>query len=203
MLEVRQAVPDRGAQHDGHDFCLERGRLLAVMGPSGVGKSTLLDAIAGFVPLRAGDIRLDGVSLLPLPPERRPVAMLFQDHNLFEHLPVADNLKLGFRQGRPTPVQWQRVMQACARLGVDGLLERMPSALSGGQRQRVALIRTVLREQPVVLLDEPFSALDADSTALAGEWVREEVRQGQRMLLFVTHAEQDAARWADDCLRLS
>ncbi|MFN3987073.1 MAG: ATP-binding cassette domain-containing protein [Rhodocyclaceae bacterium] len=197
MLEARALELVRGALCWRHDFRVARGQMLAITGPSGAGKSTLLECIAGFVRPAGGELTLDGESLLALSPERRPVAMLFQDHNLFEHVSIAQNLRLGFNQGRPDADTWRRVEAACALLGVADLLGRLPGELSGGQRQRVALVRTVLRAQPVIVLDEPFGALDADSAAAAGEWVRAEVTRARKIALFVTHAEADVERWAD------
>lgn len=203
MLEVRGLRVGRGALEWTHDFVVRRGEMLAVLGPSGIGKSTLIECLGGFVPARAGEVLLDGFPLLTLPAEARPVATLFQQHNLFEHISVEDNLRLGFRQGRPAPETWQRVLAACATLGVADLLARKPAALSGGQRQRVALIRTLLRDCPLVLLDEPFAALDADAHARCGDWVRAETSHSGKMVLFVTHDEADATRWADARLRLA
>lgn len=200
MLEVRGLIVARGPLRWQHDFTLERGQIMALMGPSGAGKSTLLECLGGFVPPLAGLIMLDGRPLHALRAEDRPVATLFQQHNLFEHISVAHNLRLGFNQGRPSTLQWQRVEAACDHLGVARLLDRLPGELSGGQRQRVGLIRTVLREQPLILLDEPFGALDPDTRIEAGNWVRTEIDQGNKMLIFVTHEADDAQRWADQTL---
>lgn len=200
MLEVKGLRVARGPLHWQHDFSLQRGQIMALMGPSGAGKSTLLECLGGFVPPLAGEILLDGRALQGLRAEDRPVATLFQQHNLFEHISVAHNLRLGFNQGRPSTVQWERVRAACEHLGVVTLLDRLPGALSGGQRQRVGLIRTVLREQSLILLDEPFGALDAENRVEAGDWVRCEIDQANKMLIFVTHDADDARRWADQTL---
>ncbi|MFY0664447.1 MAG: ATP-binding cassette domain-containing protein [Natronospirillum sp.] len=202
MLEVKGLELCRGDQCWRYDFSVERGKTLALMGPSGVGKTSLLECLSGFVPAHQGQILLDGQLIGGLAAEQRPASTLFQQHNLFEHLSVAQNIRLGFRQGRPDAIQWGRVMDACRELGVVELLERSPSALSGGQRQRIALIRTVLREQPLILLDEPYSALDEDSRELAGEWVKRQIKTAQQVLVFVTHMAADAERWADDVLQL-
>lgn len=203
MLEVRSLQLSRGTLSWQYDFTLQPAQMLALMGPSGTGKSSLLECIGGFVPVDAGQILLDEQPLQQLPAEQRPVSTLFQQHNLFEHISVAHNLRLGFNQGRPSHEQWHRVEQASAHLGISELLGRLPSALSGGQRQRVALIRTVLREQPVILLDEPFSALDDDTRLLAGQWVRDEVSRSGKHLLFVTHMQTDAESWADQVITIS
>ncbi|MBL8444095.1 MAG: ATP-binding cassette domain-containing protein [Zoogloeaceae bacterium] len=200
MLELRALCMGRGSLRWQHDFKLERGQIMALMGPSGAGKSTLLECLGGFVPPLAGEILLDGRSLQDVRAEDRPVATLFQQHNLFEHISVAHNLRLGFNQGRPSTIQWQRVEAACEHLGVASLLGRLPGELSGGQRQRIGLIRTVLREQPLILLDEPFGALDAEARVVAGDWVRAEIDHGTKMLIFVTHEIDDAQRWANQTL---
>lgn len=201
-LEVRDLELRRGKQRWHYDFTVQRGKALALMGPSGVGKTSLLECLSGFVSAHTGQILLDGTLISSLSAEHRPASTLFQQHNLFEHLSVAGNIRLGFRQGQPDAVQWGRVMDACRQLGVVELLERLPGELSGGQRQRIALIRTVLREQPLILLDEPYSALDEDSRQRAGEWVAQHIKAARKVLVFVTHMTADAERWADDILQL-
>nr|MBL8456998.1 ATP-binding cassette domain-containing protein [Zoogloeaceae bacterium] len=202
MLEVKGLRVGRGGLRWQHDFTLARGRVMALMGPSGAGKSTLLECLGGFVPPLAGEIVLDGRPLHGLRAEDRPVATLFQQHNLFEHISVAHNLRLGFRQGNPSAPQWRKVVHACELLGVADLLARLPGELSGGQRQRVALIRTVLRERSLILLDEPFGALDPETRIEAGDWVRRVIDRDGKMLIFVTHDADDARRWADRTLEI-
>ena len=202
MLEALQLTLQRGTHQWLHNFELRPGQALALTGESGSGKTTLLEALGGFVTVQAGDLVLAGQTLTKLPPEQRPVSTLFQQHNLFEHIRVADNLKLGFQRGRPTAEDWQAVTQACEHLGVGDLLQRYPGELSGGQRQRVALIRTVLRPQPLVVLDEPFSALDGDNRRRAGDWMRRQIVDSERYLVFVTHQPDDTERWADEVLNL-
>jgi len=198
MLELRELVVTRGTQRFVYDLEARSGELVAVMGESGVGKTTLLDAIAGFCPVVGGVLRWEGGSLLDLPPERRPVSMLFQDHNLFEHISVADNLALGF----PAVPPRQALSDAADALGLTGLLGRRPGQLSGSQRQRVALIRALLRPEPLVLLDEPYSALDADTREIAARWVRAQCREQRKTVLLVTHLAEDAARDCDRVYRL-
>lgn len=202
MLEAQQFTLKRGTLQWVHDFRLAPGHALGLVGESGSGKTTLLEALGGFLPAEAGALVMDGRQLTTLPPEQRPVSTLFQHHNLFEHIRVADNLKLGFRKGRPTADQWQAVTQACDHLGIGELLQRYPGELSGGQRQRVALVRTVMRPQPLVVLDEPFSALDGDNRLRAGDWMRRQITSSNRYLIFVTHQPADTARWADEVLHL-
>ena len=140
---------------------VEAGSLCALIGPSGGGKTTLLLAIAGFEAPVSGALRFAGADLLPLAPARRPVTVLFQENNLFPHLSAFDNAGLGISPGlRLTKAQRGRVMQALARVGLTEKVGRRPEELSGGERQRAALARALVREKPLLLLDEPFSGLD-------------------------------------------
>lgn len=136
---------------------VERGEQVAILGPSGAGKSTLLNLIAGFLTPASGSLTIDGVDHTTTPPSRRPVSMLFQENNLFSHLTVAQNIGLGLNPGLKLNSAQQEKMHAIARqMGIDNLMARLPGELSGGQRQRVALARCLVREQPILLLDEPF-----------------------------------------------
>ncbi len=180
-------------------FTLEvaRGEQVAVLGPSGAGKSTLLNLIAGFLPAASGSIQIDGQPHTATPPARRPVSMLFQENNLFSHLTVRENIGLGMHPGlKLTPAQQQKLRAIAQQMGLEALLDRLPGELSGGQRQRAALARCLVREQPVLLLDEPFSALDPalrqEMLALVGDVCR----QQHLTLLMVSHSVEDAARIA-------
>lgn len=199
-LDVRDLHIRRESLSWRYDFHVATGQMLAVMGESGCGKSTLLDTLGGFYPAEQGQIYLGEQSIATLDIRLRPVSTLFQQYNLFEHLTVEQNLKLGFCKASPTPAQWQQVEQALALLGVQEQLKRKPSVLSGGQRQRIALIRVMLREQPIVLLDEPFSALDAQTRRLCGDWVKHVCQEQQKIVLMVTHEAMDAREWADQTL---
>lgn len=138
-----------------------RGAIAAVVGPSGGGKTTLLNALAGFEPVSGGLARLDGRELTTLPAGARPVAILFQDNNLFAHLSAFDNVALGIRPGlRLAQGERERVEAALRAVDLAGEGGRRPAELSGGQRQRVALARALVMERPLLLLDEPFGALD-------------------------------------------
>jgi len=166
--------------------------LTAVMGPSGSGKSTLLAALAGFVPAE-GRILVEGRDISRLDPAARPVTLLFQEHNLFEHLTAFRNVALGLRvSGRLTAAERARAETAMAAAGLEGLGDRMPADLSGGQRGRVALARALLRDRPVLALDEPFAAL---GPALRRDMLGL-VREAGRTALLVTHHPDDA-RGAD------
>lgn len=180
-------------------FTLEvaRGEQVAVLGPSGAGKSTLLNLIAGFLPPASGSILIDGQPHTTTPPARRPVSMLFQENNLFSHLTVQENIGLGMHPGlKLTPAQRQKLQDIARQMGLDALLNRLPGELSGGQRQRAALARCLVREQPVLLLDEPFSALDPALRQEMLSLVGDVCRQQQLTLLMVSHSVEDAARIA-------
>jgi thiamine transport system ATP-binding protein len=161
MLEIESLALNYLGFSARYDLAVPAGSLCAVIGPSGGGKTTLLHAIAGFEQPASGRLAFDGRDLLGLKPAARPVSILFQDHNLFPHLDVFDNVALGLKPSlRLDIAERQRVEAALAEVDLAGFAARMPAALSGGQRQRVALARALLRGKPLMLLDEPFGALD-------------------------------------------
>lgn len=178
-------------------LCVERGEMIAILGPSGAGKSTLLNLIAGFLPPARGEMLIDGQTYTHTPPSQRPVSMLFQENNLFTHLTVRQNIGLGMDPGlKLTALQREKLEAIAQQMGLNEFLERLPGELSGGQRQRVALARCLVREQPILLLDEPFSALDP---ALRQEMlllVKEVCQQKNLTMLMVSHSVEDAARIA-------
>lgn len=172
----------------------EPGQVTAISGASGSGKSTLLDLLAGFILPSGGALTLDGVGLLALPPEARPVSLLLQADNLFEHLTAEENAALGLPKGTDRKTGAIKVAAALAEVGLAGFEAKPASTLSGGQKQRVALARTLLRDRPVLLLDEPFSALDDETRKttrdLVGELTR---RHGWHTILVSHHADDIAA----------
>ena len=179
------------------DLTLEPDTATAVIGPSGAGKSTLLAAIAGFLDPAAGRILWDGRDLTPLAPADRPVTLLFQEHNLFSHMTVAQNVGLGLRPDlRLDRAGWDRVADALDTVGLAGLGPRRPAQLSGGQRQRVALARALLRDRPVLLLDEPFAALGPALRAEMLDLVARLRSKARATLLMVSHQPDDARRIA-------
>ncbi|EPU0813489.1 thiamine ABC transporter ATP-binding protein ThiQ [Morganella morganii] len=179
------------------DFSVTAGEKIAILGPSGAGKSTLLSLIAGFQFAESGTIRLNGEDHTRTPPARRPVSMLFQENNLFAHLTAEQNIALGFHPGmKLNATQKVQLEHIAEQVSLTPLLRRLPSQLSGGQRQRVALARCLVRSQPVLLLDEPFSALDP---ALRNEMLAllETIcEERQLTLMMVSHNTDDAARIA-------
>jgi len=198
MLELDHLELQQGSFHLAVNWSLETGARLALIGPSGGGKSTLLSAIAGFLPPISGKVRLDGADLSPLPPGNRPTSLLFQSHNLFPHLTCAQNVGLGLSPKRHfTETEKQKIETALERAGLKGLGSRKPAELSGGQQQRVALARILLMNRPVLLLDEPFAALGPGLRADMLDLVAEMLRDRTMTLLMVTHDPGDAARIAD------
>ena len=178
-----------------------RGEQVAVLGPSGAGKSTLLNLIAGFLTPASGTIMIEGQDHTTTPPSRRPVSMLFQENNLFSHLNVQQNIGLGLNPGlKLNAAQREKLHHIARQMGIENLLERLPGELSGGQRQRVALARCLVREQPVLLLDEPFSALDPALRQEMLTLVSDVCRDQQLTLLMVSHSVEDAARIASRSL---
>lgn len=176
---------------------VSRGEQVAILGPSGAGKSTLLNLIAGFLTPASGTMMIEGEDHTATPPSRRPVSMLFQENNLFSHLSVQQNIGLGLNPGlKLNALQREKMRHIAQQMGIDSLLERLPGELSGGQRQRVALARCLVREQPILLLDEPFSALDPALRQEMLTLVGEVCRDKQLTLLMVSHSVEDAARIA-------
>ncbi|BCG08057.1 thiamine ABC transporter ATP-binding protein ThiQ [Buttiauxella agrestis] len=180
---------------------INAGERVAVLGPSGAGKSTLLSLIAGFLTPASGQISLNNEDHTHSAPAQRPVSMLFQENNLFSHLTVRQNIGLGLNPGlKLNPDQQQRLATIASQMAISDLLDRLPSQLSGGQRQRVALARCLVREQPILLLDEPFSALDPALRQEMLQLLDDLCRQQQLTLLMVSHSIEDAARIAERSL---
>nr|WP_319388646.1 thiamine ABC transporter ATP-binding protein [uncultured Cohaesibacter sp.] len=174
------------------------GSFCALIGPSGAGKSTILNAIAGFLPHGSGQLFIDGLDMAPLAPADRPVSMLFQEHNLFNHMTVEQNVGLGVDPSlKLGKTEWLRVEEALAQVGLDGMGKRLPRALSGGQRQRASLARAILRRRPVLLLDEPFAALGPALRKGMLQLVRDLAAQNGQTIIMVTHHPDDARLAAD------
>lgn len=183
------------------DFELETGRKAAIIGPSGSGKSTLLSALGGFIDIASGRLICDGVDITLASPGARPIAMLFQDNNLFPHLTLRQNVALGVRPNLSlAPKDETRVEAAIDRVGLAGMGTRRPGALSGGQQSRAALARVLVQDKPFVVLDEPFAALGPALRYEMLDLVSALVDETGATLLMVTHAPEDVTRIADDVI---
>ena len=204
MLELQDITITQGAFRLQADFRIEKGARVAVIGPSGAGKSTLLSVIAGFFPAASGRILWDGADITNTPPGKRPLSILFQDQNLFPHLTVAQNVGLGLRPDlRLSPADHQAVTRALSRTGLQGMEDRKPATLSGGQQSRVALARALLRARPLMLLDEPFAALGPALKAEMLDLVAEIAGETGATVLMVSHAPEDARRFAPQTILIS
>jgi thiamine transport system ATP-binding protein len=177
--------------------------ITAVMGPSGSGKSTLLNLIAGFEKPGRGRVLIGGEDVTPLPPASRPVSMMFQENNLFAHLDVAKNVGLGRSPSlRLAEADRAAVAEALERTGLSGKEHRLPRELSGGERQRVALARVLVRNRPVLLLDEPFGSLGPALRADMLDLLLGVQAERRMTVLFVTHQPEEARRVADEMVFL-
>ena len=167
---------------------VEQGERLAIIGESGAGKSTLLNLIAGFETPASGQILLNDCDHTQTQPAERPVSMLFQDNNLFPHLTVAQNIGLALVPSLSlNTTQQQQVREITEKIGIEPLLSRRADQLSGGQKQRVALARTLLRDKPILLLDEPFSALDPIRRHELQQFILDICIERNLTFLMVTH----------------
>ena len=174
-------------------LAVPQGVFAAIIGPSGGGKSTLLSLIAGFDPPLSGTIRIGGTDVAGVPPARRPVSMIFQDHNVFAHLDLWTNVALGVSPSlRLDKADEDRVAAALERVGLLGLKARKPGEVSGGERQRVAIARALVRDRPVLLLDEPFAALGPALRDEMLDLVGAVRKERHLTVLMVTHQPEDA-----------
>ena len=180
------------------NISVSEGELVTLLGPSGCGKTTSLRTIGGFIDLNEGDILINGKSIIALPPEKRPTAMVFQSYNLWPHMTVYDNMEFGLRLRKvPRAERRERIMQMLDLVKMPGTEKKYPGQMSGGQQQRIAIARSLLLRPEVLLLDEPFSALDAKIR----QQMREELRKIQTDLnitvVFVTHDQEEAMALSD------
>jgi iron(III) transport system ATP-binding protein len=199
-LEALAKTFGRTRAVDGFDLTIEPGELVAVLGPSGCGKTTLLRLIAGFEQPDAGRVVVDGVVLAGpgcyVPPEQRRIGMVFQDYALFPHLDVKANVGFGL-SGRPGEEARSLTQRTLELVGLQHKADRYPHELSGGERQRVALARALAPEPRLVLLDEPFSNLDATLRAGLRREVELILRDAGATALLVTHDQEEALSLAD------
>ena len=185
------------------DLQVAAGERIAIVGPSGAGKSTLLNLIAGFVLPTRGEVWLNGENHTQSAPYERPVSMLFQENNLFPHLTVQQNLALGLKTSlKLTALEQDQIERVADAVGLISFLSRLPNSLSGGQKQRVALARCLLRDKPILLLDEPFSALDPELRLDMLNLIDELCHSKNLTLLLVTHQPSELTGKVDRMLRI-
>ena len=188
----------------GIDLTVQPSEIVAILGPSGSGKSTLLGAIAGVVAPAGGRVLVDGADVTHTPIHRRDVGLIFQQPLLFAHLSVQDNVAYGLRRhGRSRAEARERARELLAWVDLAGYEDRATDALSGGQAQRVALARALAPEPAVLLLDEPFSALDAELRGRLAVEVAAMLRERGVAAVHVTHDPAEAAVVADRTLSLT
>lgn len=182
---------------------IQPGERVAVVGESGAGKSTLLNLIAGFEQASRGELYLHGENHFATEPAARPVSMLFQDNNLFPHLTVQQNIGLALVPSlHLSTAQTDQVAKIAEQMGIADFLARRADQLSGGQKQRVALARTLLRDKPILLLDEPFSALDPKRREELQQLVYQLCEQRHLTLLMVTHQFDEVKALFDYALKI-
>ena len=180
------------------NLTVSKGELVTLLGPSGCGKTTILRTIGGFLQCSSGSILIDGNEISHLPPEKRPTAMVFQSYNLWPHMTVFENMSFGLKlRGIPKEERVRRVAEMLEIVKMPGMEKKYPGQMSGGQQQRIAIGRSLLLQPDVLLLDEPFSALDAKIRSQ----MREELRKIQIDLnitvVFVTHDQEEAMALSD------
>jgi len=205
MLELRQIHQRYAHQPLLQDVNLHvaAGEIVALLGPSGSGKSTLLNIVAGLQVADAGSVWFHGQDITRLPPEQRRFALMFQDFALFPHLNVQDNVAFGLvEQGLPRRQARAQALQMLGVFGLTELAQRRVWHLSGGEQQRVALARALITQPRALLLDEPFSALDADLRVALRHEFRTRIQAAGMATLLVTHDEAEARDIADRAVRL-
>jgi len=176
----------------------QEGEILTLLGSSGCGKTTLLRCIAGFLTPDGGEIMIDGRDTVPVPVNRRPVGVVFQSYALFPHLTVAQNVAYGLKMRRVARSEiGERVEKALATVSLTGFEDRYPSQLSGGQQQRVAIARVLVLAPRVLLLDEPFNALDAKLRGTMQVELRQLIKRLGITAIFVTHDQEEALTMSD------
>lgn len=186
---------------DDVNFGIKKGKLIALLGPSGSGKTTILRMIAGLETPDSGDIVIDGKVVNDIPPSKRGIGFVFQNYALFRYKTVYDNVAFGLRVNK-----WKkedvdkRVKELIELVGLKGLDKRYPSELSGGQRQRVAFARALAPNPELLLLDEPFAAIDAKVRQELRNWLRDMIDQLGITSIFVTHDQDEAIEVADEII---
>jgi thiamine ABC transporter ATP-binding protein len=185
------------------EFCVPEGTGAALMGPSGSGKSSILSVIAGFYHAAHSDVSFRDQDISALKPAERPLTILFQNHNLFPHLSVWKNIALGINPKLNLDfTQRQQVEESLEWMGLSGLHDRQPATLSGGQQQRVALARCLVRDKPLLLLDEPFAGLDESRRQEIRDLIQRLMQEKNLTLLLATHQTEDARQLSQQVIEV-
>lgn len=205
-IEVRGLNKSFGDFHAVKDvsFDIEKGKLIGLLGPSGGGKTSILRMLAGLETPSSGDIVFHGKRVNDLPPQERGIGFVFQNYALFKHMTVYDNVAFGLKVKKQNKEQIrERVMYLVELTGLKGFEHRFPHQLSGGQRQRVAFARALAPEPQLLLLDEPFAAIDAKIRSELRTWLKEMIESVGITSIFVTHDQEEAIEVADEIMIIS
>lgn len=186
---------------DNVNFAIEKGNLTGLLGPSGSGKTTILRMIAGLEHQDSGDILIDGVKVNDIPASERKIGFVFQNYALFRYMTTYDNIAFGLKvQKKRKKEIHERVTELIKLVGLEGMEHRYPSQLSGGQRQRVAFARALAPKPQLLLLDEPFAAIDAKVRQELRSWLKEMIKKVGVTSIFVTHDQDEAIEIADEII---
>lgn len=205
-VEVRDLNKHFGDFHAVKDvsFDIAKGHLIGLLGPSGGGKTSILRMLAGLENPGSGEIRFHGKVVNHLPPQERGIGFVFQNYALFKHMTVFENIAFGLKVKKTPKAQIRdRVMELVELTGLKGFEQRYPHQLSGGQRQRVAFARALAPEPQLLLLDEPFAAIDAKIRQELRSWLRELIERVGITSIFVTHDQDEAIEVADEIMIIS
>jgi sulfate transport system ATP-binding protein len=205
-IEVRGLNKSFGDFHAVRDvsFDIEKGKLIGLLGPSGGGKTSILRMLAGLETPTSGDIVFHGKRVNDLPPQERGIGFVFQNYALFKHMTVYDNVAFGLKVKKLSKEKIrERVMYLIELTGLKGFEHRYPHQLSGGQRQRVAFARALAPEPQLLLLDEPFAAIDAKIRTELRTWLKEMIERVGITSIFVTHDQEEAIEVADEIMIIS
>jgi len=205
LLSIKNLQYQYENTNDTYTYNLEvqPSEIVAILGQSGSGKSTLLDIVAGFIKPSSGSVKLQNQELLPLSVEKRPITILFQSHNLFEHLTVQKNILLGVNKALKDSIEEVEKVQAILKeVGLEDHEHKLASELSGGQQQRVALARVLIRREPILLLDEPFTGLDVATRLEMLDLVKKITLENKLHTIMVTHEVEDCERIANHVYKM-
>ncbi|WP_315073213.1 sulfate ABC transporter ATP-binding protein [uncultured Clostridium sp.] len=186
---------------DNVNFGIEKGKLIGLLGPSGSGKTTILRMIAGLEQPDSGDIIIDGIRVNDIPASKRGIGFVFQNYALFRYMTVFDNIAFGLKVQKKSKSEIKdKVLELIKLIGLEGMEKRYPSQLSGGQRQRVAFARALAPNPQLLLLDEPFAAIDAKVRQELRSWLKEMIEKVGVTSIFVTHDQDEAIEVADEII---